>query len=62
VRSTKGKLLINTAKKLKTIDDEPQKKSPFRKPYKVNFKEHDQIQRMFEINANAEVKMLDRMQ
>lgn len=36
--------------------------SPFKRTYKVNFKQHDVIQKLYEKNANSTVKILDKMQ
>lgn len=62
MRSTRGKALI----KVNTMTQEKEKaatpRSPYKKPYKVNFKQHDVIQRMYEINANSDLKLMDKMQ
>ena len=54
------KPLSQTASKT-TTKKAPRIKSPLKKPYKVNFKQHDVIQKMYENLANSDVKFLDGM-
>lgn len=73
VRSTRGKVLQNldissksekkkTVKKFRERETEcPTQKSPFNKPYVVNYKDHAQIQHLYELQTTSPVTMFEGM-